>query len=131
MFKFIRKLFKKGVEPKREESASPVSVSFDDDRIISKLDGNIIGSVEWQEIDLVAICIEDDFLPFPYWYIGYEGNLLRIPNDAVGGSDLFFEGMGKYIPEYSSDATYQKIIEASSAMDGSFIVWKSDKVKIA
>ncbi|MGL4667929.1 MAG: hypothetical protein ACRCWR_08360 [Saezia sp.] len=45
------------------------------------LDEKEYGKIAWGDIDLVAISIEDEFLPFPYWYIGNEENLIRIPND--------------------------------------------------
>lgn len=132
MIQWIRNIFSKGAgkaRPANENqisaaSQSPVTVKFDKQGIECDYKGGAAGSVTWNEIDLVAIRIEDEFLPFPYWYIGREGNLLRIPNDANGGKELFFDGLSEYLDGYRCDETFKTIIAASSAMEGSFIVWR-------
>ncbi|HVK55707.1 MAG TPA: hypothetical protein VM532_11840 [Burkholderiales bacterium] len=131
MISFIRNLLSRSSKPtnvqapQSKSEPSPVSVRFDDWGIYTAVHGEAQGKVEWKEIKLIAIRIEDSFLPFPYWYIGNKENLLRIPNDAQGAKDLFFDGFSEKIPGYKCDATFRTIIEASGAMDGSFILWKS------
>lgn len=106
---------------------SPISVEFDDTGIRVFDQGALQGQVAWPDVHLVAICIEDAYLPFPYWYIGTPGKLLRIPNDATGGTDLFFDGLAKHLPGYHDDATYRTIATAACAMDGIFFVWTGGK----
>lgn len=100
------------------------SVRYDPEKVSLYLDGELLQSVAWQAIDLIAIRIEDEFLPFPYWYVGNKEDLLRIPNNAAGSKELFFEGFKEHVPGYDNDATYRKIIEASGALEGSFILWR-------
>lgn len=125
MFKLFDKIIKKKTQSTKTRQDSTVAVSFDDCGITMKQHGAEHGSVQWRDIRLIAISIEDDFLPFPYWYIGCKDNLLRIPSDAIGASELFFDGFSKYIDGYAKDETFQVILEASSAMQGSFIVWQA------
>ena len=110
---------------------SPIAARYDVWGIYLQHEERELGKVSWHEIDLVAIRIEDEFLPFPYWYIGNKANLLRFPNDAKGGKELFFDGLGEHIPGYKCDSTYKTIIAASSALEGSFIVWKSANAESA
>jgi hypothetical protein len=107
------------------KSSSPIAVEFDDWGIRTSLHGQPQGKVAWSEITLIAIRIEDEFLPFPYWYVGGKENLLRIPNDANGAKELFFDGLSEKVPGYKSDKTFRTIVEASGAMEGTFILWKS------
>lgn len=131
MLKLIRKLLDKKLFSEKAQERSSVSVRYDDIGVYAEYFGADDGFVKWSEINLIAICIEDDLLPVPYWYIGRKENSLRIPNDAVGGSELFFEGLSKYIDGYGNDETYRTIIAASSAMEGSFIVWKAPDAVVA
>ena len=101
------------------------SVRYDSERVSLYLDGELLQSVAWQAVDLIAIRIEDEFLPFPYWYVGNRDNLLRIPNNAAGSKELFFEGFKDHVPGYDNDATYRTIIEASGAIEGSFVLWRA------
>lgn len=128
MFDRIRSLLSRlsgrGAKPRAPRpSLSPVSVTFDDWGVRLSESGQTQGEVAWADVHLVAICIEDAYLPFPYWYVGTPGSLLRIPNDAVGGSALFFDGLAKHLPGYHTDATYRTIATASCAMEGIFFVW--------
>ena len=135
MFVFLRRLIarsgkckaKGSAPPSGNEPSSPISVSYNGIAVILSVEGQVTQKIAWSEIDLIAICIEDEFLPFPYWYVGNRDNLLRIPNDAVGGNELFFDGFGESLSGYKSDATFKIIIEASAAMEGTFIVWRSEK----
>lgn len=128
MLKFICNIFKNNLGGKKTDTTSPVSVSFDAAGVYVEYGSVEKGRVKWSDIDLVEISIEDEFLPFPYWYIGNKENLLRIPGDAIGASELFFDGLEKYIDGYGTDEAYNAIIESSAAMEGSFIVWKSPNV---
>lgn len=130
MFQLLRKLFSNAADttaPPSEPLATlnpSIAVTYDDWGFYVKEHGALQNQIAWSDIDLIAISIEDDFLPFPYWYIGNRNNLLRISNDAPGGKELFFDGLSQHISGYKSDATFNTIIEASTAMEGSFVVWK-------
>lgn len=114
MLGFLQRLFSRGSKAAAPApSTSPVSVAWDEQGIHLSFMGQAPRSLAWGSIELVAIRIEDDFLPFPYWYVGNEGTLLRIPNDAVGSKELFFDGFGQHLAGYKSDATFRTIIEAS------------------
>ena len=39
---------------------------------------------------------------------------------------LFFDGFSEYIKGYKSDETFKIIIEASGAMEGSFVLWQGE-----
>lgn len=140
MFNFLRLIFLRLIgagtsEPPSSSSAAldgqstPISVSYDATGVSLLLKDQLVQQIAWSEIELIAIRIEDDFLPFPYWYVGNKSTLLRIPNDATGGRELFFDGFGKYISGYTCDEAFKVIIEASAAMEGSFIVWKTESVE--
>jgi hypothetical protein len=130
MFQLLRKLFSKRADNPAAPQEPPatlnptIAVTYDDWGFYLNDGGATPAKIAWEAIDLIAISIEDDLFPFPYWYIGNRENLLRISNDAVGGKELFFDGLSQYINGYHSDATFQTIIEASTAMEGSFVVWK-------
>ena len=128
MISFLRRIFsrpQKTAPNQPVQDSSPVSVRFDAWGIYVAGQGQEQGKIAWDEITLIAIRIEDSFLPFPYWYFGNKNNLLRVPNDAVGAKELFFEGFTARIPGYHSDATFRTIIEASGALEGSFLLWKA------
>lgn len=139
MFGFLRRLIfkyrkseaKGSARPSRNERSSPILVSYNKTGVSLSFEGQVKQEVAWIEVDLIAIRIEDEFLPFPYWYVGNKENLLRIPNDAVGGKELFFDGFSEHISGYKSDATFKVIIEASAAMEGSFIVWRHENANAA
>ncbi len=111
--------------------ASSVSVAYDDQGVELFVNGELKQRIGWDGIELIAIRIEDEFLPFPYWYVGNQNDLLRIPNDASGGQELFFDGISKHVPGYRSDAAFNTIIEASSAIEGSFIVWRKENAGLS
>jgi hypothetical protein len=100
-------------------------VSFDDVALYTSSNGFIDHTVAWSDILLIAINIEERFLPFPFWYVGTQTGLVRIPNDAEGAQALFFDGFSQHVHDYKSEATFRTIIEAQGAVDGSFIVWKA------
>lgn len=105
------------------ERQSPCSVVFDDHKIHSFYNGNPHESIAWNDVENIFIIIEDDFLPFPYWYIVNGNTGVRMPNDAVGGKDLMGE-FGSRLPGFQRDKTYRVIIDAMGAMEGVFMVWK-------
>ncbi|GAA5162195.1 hypothetical protein [Viridibacterium curvum] len=139
MLRFFQRLFTKSESggarststPTKNQPSSPISVIYNEQGVQLYFEGEVKQSVAWGEIDLIAIRIEDEFLPFPYWYAGNQDNLLRIPNDAVGGTELFFDGFSEYVKGYKSDETFKVIIEASAAMEGSFVLWRAENATAA
>lgn len=139
MLRFFQRLFFKSDNndalsasaPPRNQPSSPISVIYNEQGVRLYFEGEVKQSVAWGEIDLIAIRIEEEFLPFPYWHIGNQENLLCVPNDAVGGNELFFDGFSKYIKGYKSDETFKTIIEASAAMEGTFILWRAENATVA
>lgn len=139
MLRFFQRLFTKSESsssrstgaPASNRPSSPISVSYNEQGVQLYFEGAVKQSVAWGEIDLIAIRIEDEFLPFPYWYVGNQENLLRIPNDAVGGKELFFDGFSEYVKGYKSDETFKVIIAASAAMEGSFVLWRPENATAA
>ncbi|MDR2710047.1 MAG: hypothetical protein LBB65_01720 [Burkholderiales bacterium] len=131
MFNFFRRFLSRAEKNEmpakalRHGSSSPISVAFDERGVSLFVKGQIKQTIAWDEIEMIAVCIEDAFLPFPYWYVGNEDNLLRISNDAVGGTALFVDGFCEHISGYKSDTTFNAIIKASAAMEGAFIIWQA------
>jgi hypothetical protein len=103
----------------------PVRIGYDADCITQTIDGQAAQTLAWNDIEFITIHIEDDLLPFPFWYVGNRDIQLRIPNDAEGAESLFFEGFAEYLPNYRSDRTFKIITEASIALEGSFLVWET------
>lgn len=116
----------KSVRPPAERQL-PCSVVFDDHKIESFYNGNPHESIAWAEVENIFVSIEDDFLPFPYWYIGNGKTGIRMPNDSVGGKELMDE-FGNRLPGFRQDETYRVIIDAMGAMEGMFMVWKRPDV---
>ena len=102
-----------------------VQVSFDAGGITQTIDEQKAQTMAWGDIEFITIHIEDDLLPFPFWYVGNQDVQLRIPNDAEGAEPLFFEGFTHHLEGYKSDKTFRTITEASVALEGSFLVWES------
>ena len=131
MFHFLGKLINR--EPKAlihavgaenaELSSAAVTVVYNEQSIQVESGGTTQGELEWQDIDSVYIRIENKPSTLPVWYVGYQDNFLRIPNDAIGAKNLFFKGMPKYLQHFASDSIYQKIAHASSAINGLFLIW--------
>jgi len=104
---------------------APVVVQFDDQGFSTLNEDGERSGIRWQDVALITIAVEDALLPFPYWYVGGKDCLLRIPNDAPGARELFFEAFPAKIPGYDCDATYGTILVASAALEGSFVVWQA------
>jgi len=111
---------------------SPITVQSDDWGVRTFRDGNEHGQIAWAQVEIVFVNIEDEFLPFPYWYIGNaEGScIVRIPNDAGGAESLFFDVFPERLDGYRCDETYEIIAAASSALAGTFVVWKSSEIEL-
>lgn len=102
-----------------------VQVSFNADGVTQTIDEQAAQTLAWTDIEFITIHIEDDLLPFPFWYVGNQDIQLRIPNDAEGAEPLFFDGFTRYLTGYKSDRTFRTITEASIALEGSFLVWET------
>jgi len=103
--------------------AKPIAVEFDDDAVSTTRNGAALENIAWQDINRIVITIGDDFLPMPYWMIATDKGGIRVPNDAPGLESLM-EAFKLKLPGYDSDATYQAVISAMGAMEGTFEVWK-------
>ncbi|WP_034292110.1 hypothetical protein [Herbaspirillum sp. RV1423] len=105
------------------ERAKPVTVAFDDAVIKTSRSGAELESIAWQDIERLVITIGDDFLPMPYWMLVTAKGGIRLPNDTPGLESLMEEFKVK-LPGYDNDATYNAVISAMGAMEGTFEVWK-------
>ena len=103
--------------------AKPMTVAFDDEFIKTSRGDAELESIAWQDINRIVITIGDDFLPMPYWMLATTKGGIRLPNDTPGLESLMEEFKVK-LPGYDSDATYDAVIAAMGAMEGSFEVWK-------
>jgi hypothetical protein len=108
------------------QQARKISVEFDDQEIRTMVRGAKREGIAWNAIDDVTIRVSDDSLPQPQWIIagqtveGIKGVL--VPNDADGLEELM-EAMKQRLPGYDNDKSYETVIAAMSAMEGSFHVW--------
>ncbi|MFL9877267.1 hypothetical protein PQR63_02640 [Herbaspirillum rhizosphaerae] len=103
--------------------AKPMTVAFDAEFIKTSRAGAELESIAWQDINRIIITIGDDFLPMPYWMIATTKGGIRLPNDTPGLEALMEEFKVK-LPGYDNDATYNAVISAMGAMEGTFEVWK-------
>jgi len=103
--------------------AKPMTVAFDEEFIKTSRAGAELESIAWQDINRIVITIGDDFLPMPYWMIATTKGGIRLPNDTPGLEGLMEEFKVK-LPGYDNDATYNAVISAMGAMEGTFEVWK-------
>ncbi|ASU39777.1 hypothetical protein hmeg3_16810 [Herbaspirillum sp. meg3] len=103
--------------------AKPMTVAFDEEFIKTSRAGTELESIAWQDINRIVITIGDDFLPMPYWMIATTKGGIRLPNDTPGLEGLMEEFKVK-LPGYDNDATYNAVISAMGAMEGTFEVWK-------
>lgn len=103
--------------------AKPLMVEFDELRVKTLRGGVERDSIAWQDIERIVITIGDDFLPMPYWLLVKGNGGVRIPNDAPGLEQLM-EQFKTQLPGYDNDATYQAVINAMGAMEGSFEIWR-------
>jgi len=103
--------------------AKPMTVAFDEEFIKTSRAGAELESIAWQDINRIVITIGDDFLPMPYWMIATTKGGIRLPNDTPGLEALMEEFKVK-LSGYDNDATYNAVISAMGAMEGTFEVWK-------
>jgi len=103
--------------------AKPVTVAFDEEFIKTARAGAELESIAWQDVSRIVINIGDNFLPMPYWMIATDKGGIRLPNDTPGLENLMEEFKVK-LPGYDNDATYNAVISAMGAMEGTFEVWK-------
>ena len=105
----------------RRAYVSPYVVSFDNQGVVVNIGNKKRESVLWADLMVVAITIEDEYLPFPYWILfgslGKGGCLY--PNDAVGAREMLHE-LQTRLPGFDNGA----VIKAMGMMSGGVHVWK-------
>lgn len=108
------------------QAARKIRVEFDDEEIRTIVMGLKREGVSWSAVQRVDIVINDEFLPSPQWLIGGDtpegAKGVIIPNDA-DGLDALMDAMKLRLPDYDNEKSYQTIITAMAAMEGSFHVW--------
>lgn len=106
--------------------ARKISVEFDDEEIRTMVRGAKRESVAWAAVNDVTIRISEGSLPQPEWILaGMNGAAVKgvlIPNDA-DGLEALQEAMKQRLPGYDNDQSYETVIRAMAAMEGSFHVW--------
>jgi len=109
--------------------ANPLRVEFDE-TAIRVLRGSVESdSIVWQDIERVVITIGEKSLPMPYWLLVKGDGGLRIPNDTAGLEELL-EQCKTALPGYDNDATYQAVINAMGAMQGTFEIWHRNRASV-
>lgn len=98
----------------------PVTVRYDSWGIYIKRE-----KIAWGNVKQIIIRIEGKPLPYAHWHIGNGKEGIIVPNDAVGGQELFFKIFPARFAGYDCDHTYQTIINACAASKGSFAVWNA------
>ena len=105
----------------RRRYVSPYVVTFDDEGVTVDIGGKKREAVRWVDLVVVAITIEDEYLPFPYWILfgrhGKGGCLY--PNDAVGAREML-HALQARLPGFDNGA----VIKAMGMMSGGVYVWK-------
>jgi hypothetical protein len=103
---------------------APLAVRFDDWGIHVKAQGREHSRIAWQDVRQVLITITGAPLSYPHWQIGNEHGGVVVPNDATGGMDLF-KALPARLPGFDRDESYRAIMEACSASEGSFVIWRA------
>jgi hypothetical protein len=100
---------------------SPYVVTFDDEGVVVDVGRKKRESVLWAELMVVAITIEDGFLPLPYWILfGCPGRGgCMYPINAVGAREMLHE-LQTRLPDFDNRA----VIKAMGMMSGGVHVWK-------
>ncbi len=122
--RFLFRLGTRALLARRAARRAP-AVAYDAWGLRLSVGGQVRQALPWDAIAIVAIRIEDAVLPCPYWYVGNEETLLRIPNDAEGGPALFQDGFREHLAGYDTAAARAVIATAMASLDGGFIVWRS------
>ncbi|UOO82211.1 hypothetical protein LVJ83_01675 [Uruburuella testudinis] len=93
------------------------------DYLTGEANGKEFGRIAWQDIEIVAINIEGDFEPFPYWYIGRPNQGVRLPQDTENMADML-AALAQYLPHFASDTTRREIDTAMQASEGRYYIWQ-------
>ena len=93
------------------------------DYLAGEANGKAFGRVAWQDIELVAINIEGDFEPFPYWYIGHAEQGVRLPQDTANMADVL-AALAQHLPHFASATTRKEIETAMQAAEGRYYIWQ-------
>ncbi|MCA1322738.1 anaphase-promoting protein [Herbaspirillum sp. alder98] len=108
------------------QAARKINVEFDDQEIRTTVRGTRREGIAWSELSDITIRISEGDLPEPQWIIaGRVGDDIKgvlVPNDAEG-LDALMDAFKQRLPGFSDDQTYQTIIAAMSALEGSFHIW--------
>lgn len=100
-----------------------ISAKLTPEYLIGENSGREFGRVAWSDIELVAINIEGDFQPFPYWYIGHSEQGVRLPNDAENMGDVL-AALAQKLPGFISPTTRQNVETALQAAEGYYYIWQ-------
>ncbi len=93
------------------------------DYLAGEINGQEFGRVAWADIEMVAVNIEGDFEPFPYWYIGHAGQGVRLPQDTENMADVM-AALAQHLPHFASVVTRKEIDTAMQAAEGRYVVWQ-------
>lgn len=108
------------------QAARKISVEFDEQEIRTMVRGKKREDIAWSEVNDVTIRISKGDLPQPEWIIaGQVDSSIKgvlVPNDAEG-LDALQDAMKQKLPGFDNDKTYDTVIAAMSAMEGSFHLW--------
>ncbi|EJN07377.1 hypothetical protein [Herbaspirillum sp. YR522] len=109
------------------QAARRIDVEFDELEIRTTVRGVRREGIAWNDLSDITIRISEGALPQPQWIIaGRVGDDVKgvlVPNDAEG-LDALTEAFKARLPGFSDDRTYQSVIAAMSALEGSFAIWK-------
>jgi hypothetical protein len=107
--------------------ARPLTVQFDDNGIQTLRGGTEHETLAWQDLDHIVIIIGDKLLPMPFWLLTTARGGIRLPNDTAG-LEALTEQFKTRLPDYDNDHTYEAIINAMGALEGSFDIWRKPTV---
>ena len=108
----------------------PLSVEFDALNIRTVRSGIERENIAWQDIERIFITVGDDGQTMPHWLLVKGSGGMRIPNDTIALEDLL-EQCKTQLPGYDNDATYQAVINAMGALQGSFEIWSKNTTAAA
>jgi len=101
----------------------PLTVTMDD-KMIRTVRGSVErDSIAWQDIERIVIVISEDLPPLPQWRLIKAAGEMHIANDTPG-LDQLMEQFKVQLAGYDNDATYEAVIEAMGALQGSFEIWR-------
>lgn len=94
-----------------------------DTTLTGECNGKIFGQINWQDIEQIAINIEGDFEPYPYWYIGHATQGVRLPNDTENMGDVL-TALEQHLPGFATTETQRLITIALQAAEGRYQIWQ-------